>query len=688
MVKELDDPAGDELAVVLDARVSAAVGSGAGLELRAGGGGGRGTCRARARRGRRATARRGRRDGEPAGARERTAVRRLLARVRPAGERPPADLLTRLAAERIEVVTTPAARLVGAGAHGGSASSRSTRRASIRLCRAMPTRSRRCAPRAAACSSCGGPSPSPWPQPTARGSARSRCAAALYALAGAFGLLARARPADARALDARGSPRSSSSPPPRARGAARRAAARPARAGAGGARRRVDRGRARGPHAGAPLGGLAGQLPTRPAAWVQVVLPFAAASTPSCARRCCWRSSPGSRRSPGSGSCGRARSPRPCSPLLPFAVSATVYDLPQYPWRALLAGTPAVRVPVHRPRGRRRARSWPARSRRSRSQPGWAGPRCRLPRARRAAVDDVDVLARRRALPTASISSGTCATGRSRSRPSPSRSCRCALRGRRTGAPWCCPDFDGLRFTREPQGVATREQRRSLRVAGARRPGRRLRAEVRVEALSDSVPGRPGQPVRYEVPPRPGRSTSLRTARRSFRSDPRAGPRLRRRGRRPDPSAARAAARCRAAYPARVGGARPGLRRRARCRPFGAAGPRARAGGDFPVARGDPTWTRLAGRLRQGAPGHARRGLPVPGGRRARGLAAHHARLRRARGLPDRPDALARWAASGQGGLLPDVRRLAGRARAARRACRPAWPRASRRATGAAASTT
>ena len=30
--------------------------------------------------------------------------------------------------------------------------------------------------------------------------------------------------------------------------------------------------------------------------------------------------------------------------------------------------------------------------------------------------------------------------------------------------------------------------------------------------------------------------------------------------------------------------------------------------------------------------------------------------------LPDRPDALARWAAFGQGGLLPDVRRLPGRA--------------------------
>ena len=54
-------------------------------------------------------------DGEPASATERTAVRRLLARARPAGERPPGDVLGRLAAERIEVVTSRPAALVGAG---------------------------------------------------------------------------------------------------------------------------------------------------------------------------------------------------------------------------------------------------------------------------------------------------------------------------------------------------------------------------------------------------------------------------------------------------------------------------------------------------------------------------------------------------------------------------------------------
>ena len=45
-------------------------------------------------------------DGEPASASERTAVRRLLARARAGGERPPGELVARLAAERIEVVTS------------------------------------------------------------------------------------------------------------------------------------------------------------------------------------------------------------------------------------------------------------------------------------------------------------------------------------------------------------------------------------------------------------------------------------------------------------------------------------------------------------------------------------------------------------------------------------------------------
>jgi uncharacterized protein (DUF58 family) len=114
MVKELDDPAGDELAVVLDARPSAEVGSppDSSFELALA------AADALVRQAH-ADARRVRLvvaggEGEPAGACERAGVRRLLARARPAGERPPAELMARLAAERIEVITTRPADVVGA----------------------------------------------------------------------------------------------------------------------------------------------------------------------------------------------------------------------------------------------------------------------------------------------------------------------------------------------------------------------------------------------------------------------------------------------------------------------------------------------------------------------------------------------------------------------------------------------
>ncbi|MDX6571725.1 MAG: hypothetical protein QOC86_881, partial [Gaiellales bacterium] len=113
MVKETDDSGGDQLAVVLDARASAeiagATGSSFELALAAAG-----ALVAQAH----ADARRVRLvvagpDGELVSASERAAVRRLLARARPAGERRPAEVLARLSAERIEVVTTRPADLLG-----------------------------------------------------------------------------------------------------------------------------------------------------------------------------------------------------------------------------------------------------------------------------------------------------------------------------------------------------------------------------------------------------------------------------------------------------------------------------------------------------------------------------------------------------------------------------------------------
>ena len=115
MVKELDDAAGDDVAIVLDARVSADVGNApdSSFELAVAAAGALATRAFAGSRRVRLVVAGG--DGEPATATERTAVRRLLARARPAGERPPGELLGRLAAERIEVVTSRPAALVGAG---------------------------------------------------------------------------------------------------------------------------------------------------------------------------------------------------------------------------------------------------------------------------------------------------------------------------------------------------------------------------------------------------------------------------------------------------------------------------------------------------------------------------------------------------------------------------------------------
>ena len=92
------------------------------------------------------------------------------------------------------------------------------------------------------------------------------------------------------------------------------------------------------PSAAAPRGGLTGQLADAPWAWVQVVLPFAADEHPELRPAVllalfAWLSAL-------AWVC-LAR-PRPLAAALlagaPFVLSATVYELPQYPWRALLAG--------------------------------------------------------------------------------------------------------------------------------------------------------------------------------------------------------------------------------------------------------------------------------------------------------------------------------------------------------------
>ncbi|MDX6562679.1 MAG: hypothetical protein QOD65_2493, partial [Gaiellales bacterium] len=349
MVKELDDPAGDDVAIVLDARASGDVGVApdSSFELAVAAAG---ALAARAF----ADSRRVRLviaggDGEPASATERTAVRRLLARARPAGERPPGELLGRLAAERIEVVTSRPAAFVGA-----------RRPRQLGVVAIDPSSFDSAVPRDADALKAlqAGGSPVVELRRQERepetgidgGPARELgLRSALYALVAGFGLLhardlqipalstprlvAVAAIATAPALAAAvlriRSARSGSDPD-----LARRAlwALLPASLAA------AWISAAAWPSWRSPLGGLAGQLRDAPASWVQVVLPFSRGEHPElralvlvalfiwlAALAWLW-----------------LVRPRPLAAgliaLLPFAVSATVYELPQHPLRGLLAG--------------------------------------------------------------------------------------------------------------------------------------------------------------------------------------------------------------------------------------------------------------------------------------------------------------------------------------------------------------
>ena len=218
--------------------------------------------------------------------------------------------------------------------------------------------------------------------------------------------------------------------------------------------------------------------------------------------------------------------PRPLAAALlacaPFVLSATVYDLPQYPWRALLAGAlPLAFLFTGRPAG--------------------GGPRLALVAAALAlaggvAIAAVPAASRPAVLPwktwTFSHSAATASGvdlvwdmryGRCRSGRKPVEVLQ--VRSPRPSY-WraiVLSDFDGLRFTRALQAtVDTRERGGVVRVPGPV-SGTPLRAQVQVQAYADSFLVAPGQPVATGCRPRPGRSTSPRTPPRNSGSPRRRG---------------------------------------------------------------------------------------------------------------------------------------------------------------------
>lgn len=646
MVKELDDPGGDELAVVLDARGSADVGAppDSSFELAVAAAGALvERAQADSRRVRLIVAGG---DGEPTAATERSAVRRLLARARAAGERPPGDLVARLAAEHIEVVTSRPADYLGAGPArrigivaidpagydaavprdaGALAALRAAGSRVLELRR--PERATPAPARASA---------RPWRELAARG--------ALLALAAAYGLL-HARDLQIPALS---TPRLAAlavlavAPALVTIGAGRRSGV-ATLAGAALAAAWLSAGH--WPTPGAPLGGLAGSLADAPSAWVQVVLPFGGEHPELRAAVLialfAWLAL--------LAQLWLVR-PRPLAAgllaLLPFGVSATVYDLPQEPWRALAAGALLL-----------------AFIRTGRSAGG--GPAVALAVAALAllagtAWSAVPAASRPALLPwttwefrhEASDASAVGLVWNMRYQPLVYPPKPVEVLQVRSPRPsyWravVLGDFDGLRFGRRLQPIAaSREHGGVVRVAESP-AGRTVRAEIRVAAPADAFLVAPGEPVSYALPAAAGAVDLSADGSAELRLAPPAGLTYTADGSERDPTA-RALRSLPATYPGEIaaelgfaGAALPA---------FGSPGRERALAALFRKHRGDPLW-----RAWQAAYARARtvtRGAASP----YQAIVALEAWLRTTRAydahasLADRPDALARWAASGTAG--------------------------------------
>jgi transglutaminase-like putative cysteine protease len=209
-------------------------------------------------------------------------------------------------------------------------------------------------------------------------------------------------------------------------------------------------------------------------------------------------------------------------------------------------------------------------------------------------------------------------------------------------------DFDGLRFARQPQAtVDTRERGGVVRVV-ATPPGTPLRAEVRVEALVDSFLVAPGQPVRYALPPEAGAVDLLEDGSAELRLAPEAGMDYVSEGIARNPSAQTLRA-LPARYPQSVVGG--DLNFAGEVLPaYGTAGRERDLAALFQSHRGDPLWG--AWQVAYAKARGATRGATSP----YQTMVALEAWLRTTRAydertsLPDRADALALWVAGGTSG--------------------------------------
>jgi transglutaminase-like putative cysteine protease len=396
----------------------------------------------------------------------------------------------------------------------------------------------------------------------------------------------------------------------------------------------------------APPASLAGRLADAPAGWAAVVLPFARDGHPELRTLVlvalfAWLSV--------LAWIWLAR-PRPLAAgllaILPFAISATVYALPQHPLRALVAGALAFAfLRTGRPAGGGPAHAAGLAALALAIGTGYAA----VPAASGPALlpwttwnfshvaqpAAVDLAWDMRYQPLVYPSKPVEVMQVRAARPSYWRAVVLA-------------DFDGLRFSRAPQAILARRARGGTVALPGAPAGATATAEVKVEALDDSFLVAPGQPVRYELPAGAGPVDLAADATAELRIAPAAGMRYRAEGIQRDP-APKALRSLPAAYPERVSAS--GLRFAGESVPaFGADGREGAMAALFRRHGGDPVW-----RAWQRAYARARtvtRGAATP----YQAVVALEAWLRTSRaydehaGLAFTPDALARWAASGTSG--------------------------------------
>jgi transglutaminase-like putative cysteine protease len=395
-----------------------------------------------------------------------------------------------------------------------------------------------------------------------------------------------------------------------------------------------------------PPARLPGRLADAPAEWVNVVLPFARSEHPELRTLVlvalfAWLAT--------LAWIWLAR-PRPLAAgllaMLPFAVSATVYELPQQPLRALAAGALAFAfLRTGRPAGGGPACAVAFAALALAAGAGYAavhaasGPAV-LPWttwnfSRVSEPADVDVVWNMRYRPLVYPSKPVEVLQVRAARPSYWRAVVLA-------------DFDGLRFTRAPQAIVSRRARGGNVQIPAAPAEARLRADVKVEALADSYLVAPGQPVRYELPAGAGPVALAADATAELRIEPSAGDEYQAEGVQRNP-ASRALRGLPAAYPAPVAGS--GLVFAGVAIPaFGTAGRDAQMTALFLRHRGDPVWS--AWQRAYARAQAVTRAAATP----YQAVVALEAWLRTSRsydehaGLSYAPDALARWAASGTAG--------------------------------------